>query len=862
MSLFKEIKSRQIQKRANNFIESLKNKSDKQIELSYLNNKELENNEIVLSYLFFEHPNLIRILPIKFQVSRINSNLNMFKYGSSEAKRRLVSLWIKNNKFFMNALVVGFDEEECNNYLKAYFKQPDDITLLYMDDLKRVIESLSKNDLKQTELLIEKEKDKFNERQWEFILEVNPIFIKYANQEIQKKYSLDERYVSFLSGKAREEYISNQMDKIKEDINILYTMSIDVQREYINKYPYMINYIKDDALTEILKYDIELIKYVNLSTFKNRDDKTQEVVCGILENIETKTDKELVNILVNKCLLNAKGKLYRYDPNSNDISYQYTKRIIRLLQNLNEEQIISLIMIDVNYVLPYIIPVYNNDTSREEKEKLVVDCNYRCLSLFKSYFGEEYYSRFYKIINKIYNEYLVNIDKYDYTTDYRCIFELFKVLFNKEIITKNNPEKITIFIGTSILYKDDKKDESKKITIKLLNDLLNTAYGIKTNNNREIYNINSLELFDSRLSFIDKDLLIDYSKYNFVNVSNLLLLIKSKKVYELFKKYYEIITYIYGENKESLYKSIENFIYFKDILEDTENVELTSNELENLTLLLSTFTNPYNIKNRSELGTYDIELYKKLVSELSGIKDENIYKNLICNYLYNKGYDDKGNQGWLEVDTIKSICDIFEIDALDNFEVDGKEIFDSYEINLFKMTKLLFGVNDFDLLLSFTLNIINKKVKRNILSVSELFNKIKKYKIDIINKEIVNLEDIENLYIARPDMVLKNDKDGVIVYTIMGQDFRVLCSLNDDGIHYNCVNVSELDKNSYGYNRLINDSSIRFNIKDNKTIIKVNKDNIDESEMKADFIIVTGTLNDDLLNIAKKNNLSIIEVQS
>ena len=49
MSLFKEMKSRQIQKKANDFIKSLGNKSEKDIEQAYLNTKEFENNEIVSS---------------------------------------------------------------------------------------------------------------------------------------------------------------------------------------------------------------------------------------------------------------------------------------------------------------------------------------------------------------------------------------------------------------------------------------------------------------------------------------------------------------------------------------------------------------------------------------------------------------------------------------------------------------------------------------------------------------------------------------------------------------------------------------------------------------------------------------------
>ena len=862
MSLFKEYKSRQIQKKANNFIESLKNKSENEIEQAYLDNKEFENNEIVLSYLFFNHVSLIRILPIDFQVSRINSNLTMFRYGSAEAKKRLVSSWLKDNKFFMNALVVDFDEEEYNSYLKLYFHQSEDITLLYMDDLKKVITILSESDLKQTEKILDEIKDKLNDRQWEYIIEVNPIFIKYASQSVQNAHSEEEKYSLYLSGEARDKYINKQIDKIKEDINYFDSANIEAQKQYIEECPYMINYIKDETLINLLKYDIELIRFVNLSLLKNDTDKTQEVVCGILENIENKSNKELVNILVNKCLLNAKGKVYRFDDKSNDISYQYTKRVISLIQRLNIEQIIALTLVDSNYILPYVIPVYNKDTSRDEKKKIVIDCNSRCLNVFKVYFGEELYSKYYKVINKIYNEYLSNIEKYDYSTDYRCIFELLKVLFNKKIITNNNYEKVSIFIGTSLLYKNTTSKQAKQISVKLLNELLSSAYNRKIKNNREIYNINSLELFDERLSFIDKDLLLDYSKYNFVNVSNLLLIIKSDKVRDLFKEYYQIITYIHGENKEALYKAIENFNYYKDILEDVKNKDLNEEETDNLILLLSTFSNPYNVRKKDELDNYDIMLYKKLISELSSVKNEEIYRNLLCNYLFSKGYDDKGNTGWLEVDTVKSLCDIYEVDALENLTNNDENIFDKEEIELFRMIKLLFSTNDFNLLLSFIENIITNKIKRNILCFSDLFNKIKKYRVELINNTIVRFDEIEELYNERPDLVMKNKKDDVDIYTIVGQDFKVLCSLIDDGIHYECTNVTSLKKNMYGYSKLVSTGSVRFTTEDDKTIIKLNKDNIEETKMEKEFIIVANKLTDDLIDVAKKYNLKIIEIQN
>ena len=862
MSLFKEFQSRQIQKRANNFIKSLNNKSEKEVEQAYLNNKEFENNEIVLSYLFFNYPSLIRILPLEFQKSRINSNINMFYKGSDQARKELISSWISGNKLFMNANAIGLSEDELKEYLKMYFQQPNDLALLYMDDLDRVVRILSECDLKQTENLIKSIKDKFNDRQWEYIIEVNPIFIKYASQNIQKSKSEDEKYAMYLSGEAREKYIDLQLEKIEENLDLFKDADIDIQKEYVKKRPYIMNYLSPDIITKLLKYDINLIKNVNLSLSKNKNDQTQEIICGILDNIQSKTNKEIVNILVNKCILNAKGKLYRFNPKSNDISYQYTKRVISRIQKLTINQIITLIMIDSNYILPYVAPIYSDSLPREEKEKIIVDANLRCLNVFKAYYNSETYSKYYKVINKIFNEYLEHLEEYDFSKDYRCILELLKVLFNKNIIEKNNFEKISIYIGTSIMYKNNATNTSKKLCIKLLNEIISTAYDIKIDNKKEIYNISSLELFDPRLSFISKDLLDDFSKYNFVNISNLLLIIKSDKIYDLFKMYYQILIHIYGENKETLYRIIENFNYYKAILNDIKDKKLNNEELENLVVLLSTFFNPYRIDKKEDLADYDIISLKKVVGELSNIKDEEIFKNILSNYLFNKSYDEKGDIGWLETDTVKQVCDIYEADSLKSLEENKEKVFTSDEVNLFIMTKLLFSVNDFDLLVSFLENIITNKADRNVLGTMDLFNKLKKHRVELINNEIVSIDEIETLFNARPDIVTRNKRDGVVIYTIVNQDFRILCSTNDDGINYDCVNVSKLNKNVYAYDRLTDERSVRFVTEDNNVIIKINNDNYNEQKMEATYIVVTSKLSPDLLEIAKENNLKIVEIQN
>ena len=77
-----------------------------------------------------------------------------------------------------------------------------------------------------------------------------------------------------------------------------------------------------------------------------------------------------------------------------------------------------------------------------------------------------------------------------------------------------------------------------------------------------------------------------------------------------------------------------------------------------------------------------------------------------------------------------------------------------------------------------------------------------------------------------------------------------------------CLNVTDLEKNAYGYNKLISDGSIRFSLDDGRTSIKVSENNINKEAMKTEFILVVGKLTDDLFNVAKENNLTIVEIQN
>ena len=186
MSFLNDMKTRRMQKKGNAFIKSLKNKTDVEAKQMYLDNEALHSNEIVLSYIFFNFPSLISLLPLDFQKTMINSNLIMFNHGSLEAKKSLISDWLSDNKFFMNIKNIEIDNDEYENYICMYFNQVEDVSKLFMNDLYTVIDILYKHDKRMTENIIETIKDKLTDRQWEFILKVDPMFIKYADEIILK----------------------------------------------------------------------------------------------------------------------------------------------------------------------------------------------------------------------------------------------------------------------------------------------------------------------------------------------------------------------------------------------------------------------------------------------------------------------------------------------------------------------------------------------------------------------------------------------------------------------------------------------------------------------------------------------------
>ena len=130
----------------------------------------------------------------------------------------------------------------------------------------------------------------------------------------------------------------------------------------------------------------------------------------------------------------------------------------------------------------------------------------------------------------------------------------------------------------------------------------------------------------------------------------------------------------------------------------------------------------------------------------------------------------------------------------------------------------------------------------------------------MINQQIVNLNDIENLYDSNTGAVEKADINGVTVYKFHNQDFRLLTSYTNDGIHYDLKYISGINSNCYGYNKLIANGAVRLSSYEDDTIVKFNKDRKAYDKMIPDFILAKD-INDSILQTAKSNNLAVISLE-
>jgi hypothetical protein len=294
--------------------------------------------------------------------------------------------------------------------------------------------------------------------------------------------------------------------------------------------------------------------------------------------------------------------------------------------------------------------------------------------------------------------------------------------------------------------------------------------------------------------------------------------------------------------------ALDNYMYYKDILMDIDGKDLNEEEINNLLRLVLSKKNPLNVCKKDELLSYDINILKKLIKDFSESKSDRYHKNIFCNYFFNKSYDEKEY-----VSNIKSLCNVYNSDLINELEMFSKE-----EIELLITLKLLFSVDNSELLLSFIENYMAKKININYVSILNFFNKLEKYACDVVNRQIVNINDIEMLYESNKSAVSKRIEEDVEIYEFYDQDFKILSSYTNDGYHYDFLYISQLERNCYGYDSITNDISFKFTSFGEDELIKTLKGKYNAKKLIPNFIFVKDKVTPEILRTVSENNLKII----
>lgn len=332
-------------------------------------------------------------------------------------------------------------------------------------------------------------------------------------------------------------------------------------------------------------------------------------------------------------------------------------------------------------------------------------------------------------------------------------YKLIKLLFNKEIVTNNTPEDINKYIENCYQTKEDNQE--------LFYKLFYNAYGdkalqiIKSRPGLNPFTVNSFEIFRPEIINNFKEGFIhDLLSYNIKGFSNFLMISKNEEELNLFIDYYNCLTKIFGENVMTMEKAFMNFYYYKDLVKDIQNVDLTDEEQKNLISVISGNYNNCNISTRHDLIRYNEIANTSLLESLSEAKNKVEYLNIICNDLFGIDY------GVIKT-SYKFAIDQLSISRNSYLLVDSLE---ESEKNIMQFLKFICDPDlTLDQLNSFVENIASLNNIRHPKSCASLLSKIRVLEIKQVNERLMTDKTIEEL-ISNGSLIKMNDYDGIPIY--------------------------------------------------------------------------------------------------
>ena len=246
--------------------------------------------------------------------------------------------------------------------------------------------------------------------------------------------------------------------------------------------------------------------------------------------------------------------------------------------------------------------------------------------------------------------------------------EEIKILFNDKILKSCSPEMINSYYN-KLAKNEDITDDFKKIIQKTYGDKALDV--LESRPSLNVHSINSLEVFDERImNNFGEAFVHNCLTYNINDFQEFLEIIKDQEKLEVFKSYYDILCEVYGRNVETMQRSITEFSFNKELLQNVNGLDLSPSQVENLTNVLASEKNMLNINTLEELDDFNIKANEDLKTLLmwykdSGIKghDSVMFRTLITSNLFGMNYDSKTPYG----ETVRRLVSLYNFNDQEGY---------------------------------------------------------------------------------------------------------------------------------------------------------------------------------------------------
>ena len=623
-----------------------------------------------------------------------------------------------------------------------------------------------------------------------FLLQ-EPQKVQYASKEVQKSLLHKKnrvKYAQWVSDDIAKEFIeenptmnfrliNNQLQEkyIEENPNFLEYASIEIQKKVINHHKKIIQQI-------IIENPSIISKLRHIFNAESIHDKVTETSFEKIIGTE-----QIKKIFLHSKILGAKGTLVTdsqtpaglYGHNNITHSKSYSWEDGKLVSKLTVDQITELIKIDTNYILPRLStslvetddmanqPYFINRNIEESKED--------CKRIFLNLYGQGQLERFSGLIDSIYN---MQKDYKNREINHENVSKIplqqLKILFNAQIMQTNNFDEINTYFEQVF----NSIDAHENFT-----NLIRNAYGenaasiLRNRINLDVNEINSLEVFDSRimenfsLAFVN-----DLISYNIEEFSGFLEIVKMPEKLETFKKYYQLLCSNMGENVETMQKAIFEYDYVESLIKNLEEKELTPDKIDALnSFLCSKITEKSKLKINTleDLEDFDDQMNTILLDELNSelmendINDRTTIEKIKTMIAYN----------------ILGIDNSYYIPSVPHNLEEIKGIFNQYEIAFIECLKFIKEETNALKLVEFVKEVMKQRNIRNPGLIYDVTGKMRENSLELINRRLLTKEKMDTRIkelgsqgTKEDAEIYKEEKNGIQYYHLNGIDFDIIAS--------------------------------------------------------------------------------------